>query len=322
MSSSASDGGPAGLQILGSRRFRRRAPVVAERDFRRPARPSGDRLKSVEDLCGRFAQRMQTVLASYLRAPVRSEGMVPEFTTFGGILAELAENDWLVPLQGRNGERAVLVLDGALQVFLVNRLLGATPQNVETDAAAPGAVALGPISRAAMALYLHALLRGLNGILCERETDGGFEIDEPRKRGPRARMLRTADAVVVLGVRLGEPEREGCLRLLLLSSALAQQGALDDRKQAQPPDPSVRLEVEGLVRSMSVSASVDLGSAEIDLAEYMKLQAGDVLVLNRRISQTLPVLVGGSPKFLASPGRAGTRLAIRIVRRVDEKEAS
>lgn len=58
--------------------------------------------------------------------------------------------------------------------------------------------------------------------------------------------------------------------------------------------------------------SVAVGKAEISVEEFLNLQAGDVLTLDRRVDQDMDLLVGGLVKYKVQAGTAGRRLAVQV----------
>jgi flagellar motor switch protein FliM len=70
--------------------------------------------------------------------------------------------------------------------------------------------------------------------------------------------------------------------------------------------------LEGLVRDLPVEISVVLGTAQVPLPDLSGLRAGDVVVLDQRVTEPLPILVGGEQKFLGWPGRVGEAQAFQI----------
>lgn len=70
--------------------------------------------------------------------------------------------------------------------------------------------------------------------------------------------------------------------------------------------------LETVVRDLPVEVSVALGSAELPLSLLEKLRAGDVVILNQRVSDPLTVSVAGEKKFRVWPGRIGSRQAFQI----------
>jgi flagellar motor switch protein FliM len=69
---------------------------------------------------------------------------------------------------------------------------------------------------------------------------------------------------------------------------------------------------ESLVRQLPVELAVVLGQAELSVHSLAQLRVGDLLVLDRRISECLVASVSGRSVFRVWPGRRGPRQAVRI----------
>ena len=63
---------------------------------------------------------------------------------------------------------------------------------------------------------------------------------------------------------------------------------------------------------MKVNMSVILGCAELSFNQMSNLAAGDVVMLDQKISDPLPVWVEDAEKFKAWPGKLGKSQAIKI----------
>ena len=81
------------------------------------------------------------------------------------------------------------------------------------------------------------------------------------------------------------------------------------KAEAGPPE-SVRLPL--LVEELPVEMTVLLGTVELSLADLSRLSVGDVVILNQRVSETLPALLAGEKKCKVWPGRIGSRQAFEI----------
>ncbi|BAQ10525.1 flagellar motor switch protein flim [Bacillus sp. OxB-1] len=57
----------------------------------------------------------------------------------------------------------------------------------------------------------------------------------------------------------------------------------------------------------------ELGRGQMTIEEFLYLQAGDVISLDRKIDEPLIVKVGDLPKFKAQPGHFKNRMAIQII---------
>jgi flagellar motor switch protein FliM len=56
------------------------------------------------------------------------------------------------------------------------------------------------------------------------------------------------------------------------------------------------------VRQATVEISVHLGSATITAGDLLKMQVGDVVMLDQDVSQPITALIEGVPKFTGFPG--------------------
>lgn len=73
-----------------------------------------------------------------------------------------------------------------------------------------------------------------------------------------------------------------------------------------------RQAIEVLVREMPVEVAVRLGTTELPVSELTRLRAGDVVILDQRVSDPLAAQVSGQTRFRVWPGRVGARRAFQI----------
>jgi flagellar motor switch protein FliM len=89
---------------------------------------------------------------------------------------------------------------------------------------------------------------------------------------------------------------------------------------AEDPDPSVRLNYEEALRRTEVELKAELGRTRLSIEEILELSEGDVIALDRRISDPINVVVGNIPQFKALIGKSGTRKALRITEIIQTEE--
>ncbi len=78
-------------------------------------------------------------------------------------------------------------------------------------------------------------------------------------------------------------------------------------------------ELRRKVETMTVPVKVSLGEATVTVRELLDLSVGDVIRLDTRTDEPLSVRVGDKRKFLAKPGRVGSRLAVEITKVMAEE---
>ena len=69
-----------------------------------------------------------------------------------------------------------------------------------------------------------------------------------------------------------------------------------------------------------IKITVELGTATINMRDFLQLKIGDVVLLEQRIKQDLVLKVEDFPKFRGSPGRLGKRKAIQITSKISSEE--
>jgi flagellar motor switch protein FliM len=106
-----------------------------------------------------------------------------------------------------------------------------------------------------------------------------------------------------------------CYPYLLMESALGRTGIKQMMSTAATEvSPEVRAGFENNVRSMDVELRAELGSTRLLLNDLMKLEEGDVILLNQRKDEPIHVYVGEQAKFKAAPGKAGNHRALRVMK--------
>lgn len=326
------------LMVVGPRRGRKRNPRIEPRDFRRPAQPTGAQLRELEGLAARIGHQVRETIENMLKTPADCQPAHPAVKAWGDVVEQLDGDVWALPLIGEKNERAALFVDPRLQRHMIQRLLGggaplgAAAQEEDADAeTAPAVLApLGDISRAALVPLIRSVLKDLAGVLREEgvadvddEDDvDHYSIDDTRRRTAPRRWMRAAEAVTEFRCRLREGDGEGDVTLVVQSHSLAHLLRAEETSVAPSRDVGARNRLETMVRDLGMTMSLRLGGATIDLAEFLRLQAGDVLVLDQRVGEPLDVMVGAQKRFVGQPGRSRGRLAVRIIGKCDEKEST
>jgi flagellar motor switch protein FliM len=119
------------------------------------------------------------------------------------------------------------------------------------------------------------------------------------------------DPVLSAVLNVSLPFGEHVVQLLVPRAGRWEQlAAGDPRGKSVPPAP--REQLEALVRDMQVDLDVVLGTADLSMHELTRLRAGDLVVLQQKVSQPLEGLVAGTLKFQVWPGVVGTRTAALI----------
>jgi flagellar motor switch protein FliM len=147
---------------------------------------------------------------------------------------------------------------------------------------------------------------GRQSIVCQ---PGAFE-----SRIARSRLFGRPDKMIVtefqLSTRLGDVECHWVIPQVpfeqLASIEWPQAPADEEQKSATPG-------IERAAVALPITMAVQLGTAQIPMAQLADLHVGDVVVLDQFISDPVLADIHGAPKYRGFPGRIGTQRSFQIV---------
>jgi flagellar motor switch protein FliM len=271
---------------------------------------------------GRLASDLEQSLAAWLRGacalapakwvkelPFRADMGVTSLETVrpGDALARLPEPASsyrvLLPADGTN---TLLALSRPLMLGLITGILGEALTELPADRELT-------MVEESLAEYLLQVLF----LAVLQETWPGRETlslrlgqAEPRPRF--ARIFAPEDNVVLCAFTLRAPFGEQSWYWLLPQKALQEQFTQFGPGLETEQGELVRPRLEGLVHDLPVEVAVALGAVELSLSQLAKLRAGDVVILDQRVSEPLTVRVAGRKKLRVWPGRVGSQQAFQI----------
>lgn len=79
------------------------------------------------------------------------------------------------------------------------------------------------------------------------------------------------------------------------------------------PKPEETKSIEKRIMTARIPIVAELGSSELTIEEFLNLEIGDCITLDKSVAEPLTVLVGDKPKFLGQAGRMNRKTAIQIL---------
>jgi flagellar motor switch protein FliM len=283
--------------------------AAAAFDPRLVGRPTDAQLQGLEPLHKNCARKMARALSGLLRASVEAETAAVEQSSGAELLEKLPAAGYLAGWGRALGATALLHLDLALVFPLLDRLLGGTGQE------APEARELTEIEQEIFAPVSGALAQALREawepvVKFEAPSAGA----RPVAPAEAAAFLPPAEQMLALSFEVRLQDIPGRL-LLVFPSAIA--AALLRRftptEDAAPPAlPRDSARLRARLLEGRFEAELLLPSSTVSLRQLCGLQLGDVVVLNVRANEPLPVRVAGQEMFLAAPVRCGARRGAQV----------
>lgn len=289
-----------------------RGRTVKRYDFRRPDKFSKDQLRTLQIIHESFSRGFATYLSGYVRTMVEGEVVSVTQATYDEFVRSLT-NPTLIgvfsvsPLEGS----ALLEIPPDLSFVIIDRLLGG-PGTVPTRIRE-----LTEIEQTVMRRVLERSLVAL-GDAWTNLVAMQPKLERVEVNPQFVQLLPPQDMVIVIALRVRIRDVEGrvniCLPYMALEPIASRLSAhylfgVGEKVEEGQHVEELRRQVE----TMTVPVTVSLGEATVTIGELLDLGVGDVIRLNTSTREPLAVRVGDKTKFMAKPGRVGSRLAVEIV---------
>ncbi len=292
---------------------------VKEYDFSRPAKFSKEHLRTLEIIFEHFGRLISSNLPAYLRKNVQVEVMNSEAVTYSEFSNALSNPVLLgvvnmYPLTGN----IVIEIATNLGYTMIDRLLGGVGEPLDK-------------SRDFSEIELSILERIFNIIidLLREPWANVVEIAPHLERietnSQFAQIISPSEmiAIVTINVNIGGVEglMNVCLPYITLEDVMDKLNTkywfstMQDRDETSYSDV-----IETAINKALIPVSAELGRSTITVWDFMNLQLGDVIKLNKGIEEEMDVYVGNIVKFKSLPGSINDNYAVKITEIIREEE--
>lgn len=292
---------------------------VRNYDFARPAKFSKEHLRTLEIIYEHYGRLLSTNLPLYLRKSVQISVASSETVVFSEFSNALSNPVILGivnfrPLQGQ----IIVEIAPNLGFAMIDRMLGGqgVPIDKERDFSDIELVILEKIMILAMQLMKDPWKNvvDIDPFLERIETNPQF-----------AQIIAPNDmiAIVTLNVKIGDVEgfMNICLPFMTVENVMDKLNTkfwYSTMKESSGEDYSQY--VESMIRRVDAPVKAVLGRSVITVNDFVNLQCGDIIRLDRRTSDELAVYVGNMKKFMAMPGKSNDNYAVRVTSVIREEE--
>ncbi len=288
-------------------------------DFKRPAKFSKEHLRTLEIIFEHYGRLLSTNLPVYLRKTVQINVASSETVTFSEFTNALSNPVVLgiinfLPLNGN----IILELSPNLGFAILDRMLGGTgvPLEKNREFSEIEMSILDKIMIACMQLLREPWKNvvDLEPFMERIETNAQFaQIIAPNE------MI----AIVTLNVRIGDVEgyMNACLPYITLEEIMDKLNTKFWFSTMQSiSDENYAEYIESMIRRTFVPVKAVLGKSVVSVMDFANLQVGDVIRLDAKVDEELPIYVGNLKKFTALPGTNKDKYAVRVMSVVREEE--
>lgn len=288
-------------------------------DFARPSKFSKEHLRTLEIIFEHYGRLLSTNLPVYLRKNIQVEVMNSEAVTYSEFSNALS-NPVLLGIVDFEPLKGSVILEMAtnLAYAMVDRMLGGSgePLSKTREFSEIELLIIERIMGACVELFREPWQNvvDLHPRLERIETNSQFaQIISPSE------MI----AIVTITVRVGDVEglMNVCLPYITLEPVMDKlntkywYSTIQDKDEQQYADA-----IESLISHAPIPVKAILGNSAISVNDFVNLQVGDIIRLDRKVDEELDVFVGNIRKFTALPGASGEDYAVRITSVIREEQ--
>lgn len=284
---------------------------VKNYDFARPSKFSKEHLRTLEIIFEHFGRLLATNLPAYLRKSVNVDIVNSEVVIYSEFSNALSNPVLLgvvsmKPLAGN----MVMEMASNLGFAIVDRLLGGTGTALDKERDF-SEIELTIIERI-FSICVNLLKEPWENVIkvtprLERiETNSQF-----------AQIISPTETIAIITINLNIGDVEGlmnvCLPYTLLEPVMDKLNTKFWFSNMQEKDPTMYGEViENVISKTKVPIKAILGESKVNVSDFVNLQIGDIIKIDKKVDQELDVYVGNIKKFNALPGYFEDKYAVRI----------
>ena len=289
-------------------------------DFKQPDKFSKDQIRTLYMLHENFARLLNTYLSAHLRTMVQVSVASVDQLTYEEFIRSMPNPSVISifemrPLSGN----ALMEINPSIVFSIIDRLFG----GVGTPPAKPRE--LTDIEQSIVARLVNKALESLSEAWRQVvNIEPRLEVIESNPQFTQ--IVPPNDMVVIITLQTRIAQTEGfinlCIPYLVLepimpklttsfwvASSIARAGSKTNVTQMQ----------KKLERTL-VPLMVELGKINVTVGEMLDLTVGDVIRLDSKVNEELPIIIGQHQKFKCKPGSSNNRIAVQITQVVPEEE--
>lgn len=287
-------------------------------DFARPSKFSKEHLRTLEIIFEHFGRLLATNLPGYLRKSVNVEVVSSEVVIYSEFSNALS-NPVLLGVIGMSPLKGNIIMEMAsnLGYAIIDRLLGGYGNSIEKTR---------DFSEIELTILERIFTICVN--LLQEPWQNVVKIQPRLERietnSQFAQIISPSEtiAIVTLSIKIGDVEglMNICLPFVTLEPVMDKLNTkywfstLQDKD-----DQSYQEAIESIIDRALIPMKAVLGQSVISVGDFMNLQLGDIIKVDRKVDDELEVYVGNIKKFAALPGYSEDKYAVRITEVLKEE---
>ena len=284
---------------------------VKDYDFARPAKFSKEHLRTLEIIFEHFGRLLATNLPAYLRKSV-SVDVVNSVVVIYSEFSNALSNPVLLGVVGMDPLMGNVIMEMAsnLGFAIVDRLLGGVGNSLEKER---------DFSEIELSILERVFTICVN--LLHEPWENVVEITPRLNRietnSQFAQIISPSETIAIVTINLKIGDVEGLMNICLPYTTL--EPVMDKLNtkywfstMKEKDSNSYEAAIENIIDNALIPMKAVLGTSKINVQDFVNLQLGDVIRLDRKVDDELEVYVGNIKKFKALPGYSDNKYAVRV----------
>lgn len=284
---------------------------VKNYDFARPSKFSKEHLRTLEIIFEHFGRLLASNLPAYLRKSVNVDVVNSEVVIYSEFSNALS-NPVLLGVIGFSPLKGNVIMEMAsnLGFAIVDRLLGGNGASIER-------------TRDFSEIELTILERIFT--ICVNLMQEPWQ--NVIKLSPRLERIETNSqfaqiispsetiAIITINIKIGDVEglMNICLPFTTVEPVMDKLNTKYWFSTMQDKDDNTYEDaIESVISRAQIPIKAVLGSSKISVLDFINLQVGDIIKVDKKIDEELMIYVGNIEKFAALPGYSEDKYAVRI----------
>jgi len=285
-------------------------------DFRRPEKFSKDQLRTFHMIFSTFVRLASTSLAGFLRSRLQMNLISIDQLTYDEFVRSVPNPTFVCVFSIHPLEGQCVLQIGLDAVFpMIDKLMGGIGEDLPT---------LRPLTEIESKIILEVVARIMGAM---KESWMNIYNIDPRVEALESnlefvRVVSGNDMVILFSFEVEVSNKSGmmtiCIPYIVIEPIAQKLSASLWFASKKTHDPQIQANLTRRLEKIMLPLRVELGGVSLSMKELLNLEAGDVIVLDRKIEEPLGIFVGKKLKMRGVSGRRGRRLAVRITELLEE----
>ena len=284
---------------------------VKNYDFARPAKFSKEHLRTLEIIFEHFGRLLATNLPAYLRKSVSVDVVNSEVVIYSEFSNALS-NPVLLGVVGMEPLVGNVIMEMAsnLGFAIVDRLLGGVGNSLEKEREFTE-IELSILER------IFTICVNLLREPWENVVDTSPRLIRIETNSQFAQIISPSETIAIVTINLKVGDVEGLMNVCLPFTTL--EPVMDKLNtkywfstMKERDSNSYEAAIESIIDNALIPMKAVLGTSKISVQDFVNLQLGDIIKIDKKVDQVLEVYVGNIKKFKALPGYSDNKYAVRV----------